>query len=262
MKYLEINMDYPKIYISLIERGKTRALKESGERHHIIPRCMGGSDKTENIVVLTPEEHFLAHQLLVRIYPKNAKLVFAARMMTFNTPQHKRNNKMYGWLRRKFIESQTGRVISEKARENMIKASKGNGPKVGHVVLEETRKKISEANKGKVRSEDVKRRMSEFRKGKKASEETKRKMSESMKKKIPGPVSEETKSKLSESHKGKTHSNETKQKMSEAKKGKAMSEETKSKLSKIAKNRPPISEETRKKMKESARKKFLARKLI
>jgi hypothetical protein len=259
MKYLEINMDYSKIYINLIERAKIRILEGYSEKHHIVPRCMGGDNQIRNIVKLTAPEHFLAHQLLVRIYPKNAKLVFAARMMTFNTPQHKRNNKMYGWLRRKFIESQTGRVISEKARENMIKASKGNGSKVGHVVSEETKKKISEANRGKVRSEDAKRRMSEFRKGKRASEETKRKMSESMKKKVPGPVSDETKLKLSESHKGKTPSDETKRKMSEARKGKTMSEKTKRKLSEIAKNRHPISEETKLKMSESAKKRILSK---
>ncbi len=45
----------------------------------------------------------------------------------------------------------------------------------------ETKRKMSEANKGKKLSEETKRKMSEANKGKKLSEETKRKMSESHK---------------------------------------------------------------------------------
>lgn len=91
-------MNYQKIYNSLIERGKTRKLEGYTEKHHIIPRCEGGIDDKDNLVDLTPEEHYLAHQLLVKIYPNNPKLVKAAAMMVNNRP----SNKMYGWLRRRF----------------------------------------------------------------------------------------------------------------------------------------------------------------
>jgi len=71
-------MNYYKIYQSLVERGKNRSLGEAyKETHHIIPRCMGGSDDKDNLVDLTPEEHFLVHQLLVKIYPKEYGLVKA-----------------------------------------------------------------------------------------------------------------------------------------------------------------------------------------
>lgn len=84
---------------------------------------------------------------------------------------------------------------------------------------EETKRKLSEANKGKKHSEESKRKMSEARKGKKKSEETKRKMSEANKGKV---FSEETKRKLSVVNKlkwkGKKHSEETKRKMSESNK--------------------------------------------
>jgi hypothetical protein len=36
------------------------------ERHHILPRSMGGSDDPVNIVALTYREHFLAHWLLTK----------------------------------------------------------------------------------------------------------------------------------------------------------------------------------------------------
>lgn len=96
-------MNYKKIYDSLIKRGKNRKLKCYVERHHIVPRCLGGSDVNSNLVELTPEEHYMAHQLLVKIYPGDHALVKAATMMIPNRP----SNKMYGWLRRKFSEVQS-----------------------------------------------------------------------------------------------------------------------------------------------------------
>ncbi len=90
-------MNYKKIYDSLIERGKNRNLNEYGEKHHIVPKCLGGSNKKANLVKLTPEEHYVAHQLLVKIYPNNMKLAKAASMMIPNRP----NNKMYGWIRKR-----------------------------------------------------------------------------------------------------------------------------------------------------------------
>lgn len=93
-------MNYHKIYENLIYRSKNRTLFGYKERHHIIPRCIGGTDDIENIAELTPEEHYLAHQLLVKMYPTNNKLLQAAMMMI---PDRK-SNKLYGWLRRKFSE--------------------------------------------------------------------------------------------------------------------------------------------------------------
>lgn len=37
------------------------------EKHHIIPRALGGSDDASNIVKLTAREHYIAHAILVRI---------------------------------------------------------------------------------------------------------------------------------------------------------------------------------------------------
>jgi hypothetical protein len=54
-------MNYFKIYKSLIERAINRNLEEYTESHHIIPRCMNGTDDIENLVNLTPEEHYIAH---------------------------------------------------------------------------------------------------------------------------------------------------------------------------------------------------------
>jgi hypothetical protein len=94
-------MDYKKHYDLLIKRAKTRQLTGYVERHHIVPRCIGGLDDRSNLVELTPEEHYVAHQLLVKIYPDIDGLVYAVSKMTVSSKTVLRNNKLYGWVRRK-----------------------------------------------------------------------------------------------------------------------------------------------------------------
>jgi len=98
-------MNYKKHYNILIERSKGRDLQGYTEKHHIIPKCLGGSDDLSNIAVLTPEEHFLAHQLLVKIYPNSPPLVNAAIIMTTHHTNIRSNNKLFGWLRRRASEA-------------------------------------------------------------------------------------------------------------------------------------------------------------
>ena len=100
-------MNYIKIYEDLIDKGLERkTVLDYYEKHHIIPRCMGGSNDQNNLVKLTPEEHYVAHQILVKIYPGNTKLVQAAMMMC----RGRNNNKIYGWLRRKFSTNQSTKM--------------------------------------------------------------------------------------------------------------------------------------------------------
>jgi len=104
-------MDYKKIHDSLIERARDRVIEGYTEKHHIVPRCMGGSNEANNLIRLTPEEHFLVHQLLVKIYPKNHKLAFAVDMMCAGNITHggcRTNNKRFGWLR-KCIDNNEGK---------------------------------------------------------------------------------------------------------------------------------------------------------
>lgn len=84
-------MNYQKIHDAIIERAKSRKLEGYKERHHIIPRAMGGTNDKENLVELTAKEHFLIHKLLYKMYPDNDKLFFAYRMMSISkSPDQKR----------------------------------------------------------------------------------------------------------------------------------------------------------------------------
>lgn len=97
-------MNYRKHYMLLIDRAKCRVIDAHTEKHHIVPRCMGGKDDPNNLVRLTPEEHYVAHQLLVKLHPTNSKLLYAANMMTIGGCR-RRNNKLYGWIKRKISAS-------------------------------------------------------------------------------------------------------------------------------------------------------------
>lgn len=51
------------------------------ERHHIVPKCMGGSNELENLIDLTLREHYLAHMMLAKAYPDNVSINSAFIMM-------------------------------------------------------------------------------------------------------------------------------------------------------------------------------------
>ncbi len=70
-------MDYKKIHDSIIGRAKSRLLVGYKERHHILPKSMGGDNSKGNLVDLTAKEHYIIHRLLIKIYPNERKLVYA-----------------------------------------------------------------------------------------------------------------------------------------------------------------------------------------
>ena len=62
---------YSNIYYSIIKNAKSQSrIKQVGDgyqTHHIIPRCMGGTDDIDNLVVLTYKEHRICHRLLIEM---------------------------------------------------------------------------------------------------------------------------------------------------------------------------------------------------
>lgn len=147
-------MDYQSHYDKLITKARNRLRPDIAESHHIIPKSLGGNDNDENLVNLTPEEHFTAHLLLAKIYGTRG-MWFAVYLMTAPNRNHKRtNNKLYGWIRRQRVIAQTGSKHSAETRAKMVQSQTG--------------KKKSEETKAKMRkpkSENFKELMSSIRSG-------------------------------------------------------------------------------------------------
>lgn len=139
-------MNYKEVYNSLIESRRNRILDENEyyERHHIIPKCIGGDDCKENIVMLTGREHFLAHAILALAYPKHKGLANAIMAMKQKWPARKMvdytiNSRIYERLKKQWIELHSG--------ENHHLYGKTHSP--------EAKRKISEARKGTFPAKDV-----------------------------------------------------------------------------------------------------------
>lgn len=111
-------MDYKKIYEAIVDKARQQNRKKTKEalyeNHHIIPKSLGGSNSRENLVLLTPREHYLCHRLLVEIHkgtPNEHKMYYAMWCMINglgNQKRHATSSRIYTKLREelKKIKSQ------------------------------------------------------------------------------------------------------------------------------------------------------------
>lgn len=170
-------MNYKKIHDQIINRAiYENRKKHQGiyyEKHHIIPKCLCGTNDKENLVNLTAREHFLIHWLLCRIYPNNYKLAHAFCLMTkFN---NNGSGRQYKVTSRVYKEAKELQVIAngqinyshtEEAKLQIGIASKNQST--------ESRKRAGEKRKGvlkgPIHSQETKERWSLIRKGRKRSQ--------------------------------------------------------------------------------------------
>jgi hypothetical protein len=165
-------------YNNLVERAKTRGLDKSVlegyyEVHHIIPRCMGGTDDKENLVLLNYREHVICHVILVRLNPDNVDLIRAADFM-LNVDRYDENGN-------KIVIKLKSSRIAEKIKIENQKYNRGiYHPSYGTHISEEHKKILSEVNS---RKRDMKTRinMSNAWLGTRHTDESKKKMSEAKK---------------------------------------------------------------------------------
>ena len=173
-------MNYEAHYNKLINRAKQRELLDYAETHHIVPRCAGGSDSDTNLVKLTPEEHYTAHLLLVKIYEHKStrlykKLLYACNLMSGKS-NIGRKNKMYGWVKRKISIARTGTshslVVRQKISKKVTDYFECNDSWLkGKTLTEAHKKKCSEGLSGRTFSKEHKLKISKALSGKKKSEE-------------------------------------------------------------------------------------------
>jgi len=143
-------MNYQQIHNQIINRAKNqnrKRLKRSDlnyvyyESHHVIPEHFfikrirkgppgwlpGDPEESNNKVLLTGREHYVIHQLLVKIYPHEQGVIFAAHKMTSKTKNQigRSRNKLYEWIRIRHAEAMRKRPTTKETREKMSKTRKG-----------------------------------------------------------------------------------------------------------------------------------------
>ena len=230
-------MTYKEFISNILQtRGRFNYGEEYHERHHILPKCIGGTDDKENLIDLFAREHYIAHKLLALENPDSQGLQYAWWMMAHGVINKEQNRYICTELE------------YEEARKNIHEKCSGiNAYWYGRTMPIETRNKMSEARKNIVFSEETKKKMSESKQGDKHpmygkhhTEEARHKMSEKRKGCIPWntgipadedtkelllfyaklPKTQEHKNNISKANKGKSKSKQHKAKLSAAKKGK------------------------------------------
>ena len=117
-------MDYAAIYERLVERARGRVRQGYMERHHVEPRCMGGSNDKNNLVFLTAKEHFLAHKLLVRMHP-DVRGLWLALIAMGRISQFKA--RIFSSERSRAAEMRRGFKYSRDSREKMSESARARG---------------------------------------------------------------------------------------------------------------------------------------
>ena len=189
---------YNNWYNNITKNAKTRTVSGYTERHHIIPRSLGGADTEDNLVNLTAREHFICHWLLVKIYSgkARAKMIYALNGMKRNGQYTQRyetkiTSRVYENLRKEFSIVHSATMKGRPAHNKGVPAS---------VAQIEKNKKAAE---GRVMSAESIAKGVAKRKGQKRTTEQKENISKSLKGKVRGPMSDQQKEAISKGTKGK-----------------------------------------------------------
>lgn len=118
-------------YLNLVLELKTKALQR-GERHHIHPRALGGSDSTRNLVICTSFDHCRLHALLALAIPCGETLFPVLRMSssqckTLSDLEKISLEEVFQWSesRQKALEELHKLPYTEKRLQKMSESHKG-----------------------------------------------------------------------------------------------------------------------------------------
>lgn len=157
------NITYEEFINNILDtRGRFNCGEEYHERHHIIPKCCGGTDDKDNLIDLFAREHFEAHRLLALENPDIKGLTYAWWCMSYVV--NKDTKERYIVTEKEY----------EEARIAVSKISKGEnnsnyGKKYTDEEKEHLRKLFSGENNpfyGKHHSQDTIQKLRELRKDK------------------------------------------------------------------------------------------------
>lgn len=137
-----IDNKYTRTYNKIIERSRSRILKEYIETHHIIPRSLGGTDDPNNLAVLTAREHYICHLLLPKMLTGESKykmlhayIIMSGRQL-YNSKSYAAYKKEYSKLLSEQMSGEGNPMygVDRKGKKNSF---------YGRTHSQETRDKIS-----------------------------------------------------------------------------------------------------------------------
>ena len=132
-------MNYLDQYNNLILSRKSFLRKKGAgiyyEKHHIIPKWLGGADTKDNLILLTAKEHFIAHMLLWKHYrDRSSALAFHKMTKSSNSAQDRKfTANQFEKARIAFVETQLGKNnwMYINGSPNKGKPSPNKGKKLG-----------------------------------------------------------------------------------------------------------------------------------
>ena len=183
-----IDNKYSRTYFRIINGARLRVLKGYTERHHVVPRSLGGSNDPDNLVPLTAKEHYIVHLLLpLMVVDTIHKQKMWRALFCMSKLQSRTHDRYVGSSR--FYERAKENIdfgIGNRGRIQLIEEKQKRSKSLkGHVVTLETKAKIGNANRGcklKPPTHETRQKLKEAGKGRIFSEETRKKISESSKK--------------------------------------------------------------------------------
>lgn len=93
------------------------------ERHHIVPKCMGGTNDEDNLIDLYAQEHFVAHKMLAMEHNNNYKAVYAFWRMCQTRSKNNASIDVspddYAEARKLHAQAMSNREISEETRRKL-----------------------------------------------------------------------------------------------------------------------------------------------
>lgn len=147
---------YSKYYFNIISKAKSRTLSPEIyiERHHIIPRCLGGDNSEDNMVSLTAREHFICHLLLPKMTTgqQHQKMVYAIWKMCHSTKKKKElfklTSRTYNSIKSSMKHVRTSDDFTPEWREKISLSRQGKSSWNKNIPrTEEERAKISATRK-------------------------------------------------------------------------------------------------------------------
>lgn len=166
---------YSKWYANIIAAAQVRSISGYSEKHHIIPKALGGDNSKANLVRLTAKEHFICHRLLPKMTcgMARSKMLYAQWSMLRkdkDQARHIPNSATFQKIKMAMAAENTVRLTGTKRTAEtkaVLSAQKlgARNPMYGTTRSAEIKAKVSATMTGMKKSEEYIKNMSAQRAG-------------------------------------------------------------------------------------------------